>query len=155
MRNHTRMLIAIIEDNAKYRECLAGGLAIFPDCEVVHKLANALHIENHFYQTLPDIALIDINMPGLNGVEAVKEITEKFPTVQCIMLTVNADLDMVIKGMQKGAKGYLVKDKDSITKIVESMRILYHIYGRLFLFEFFTYQNKFCKFRHVASFDNN
>jgi DNA-binding NarL/FixJ family response regulator len=126
MPNHTRMQIAIIEDNAKYRECLAGGLAIFPDCEVVHKLSNALHIATHFYQTLPHIALIDINMPGLDGVAAVKEITEKFPTVHCIILTVLADMDMVIKCMQNGAKGYLVKDKDSITKIVDSMRILYH-----------------------------
>jgi DNA-binding NarL/FixJ family response regulator len=118
------MLIAIIEDNNKYRDCLANSLAVFPDCTVIHKLNNALHIEKYFSQEIPDVAIVDINMPGINGVEAIKEITEKFPEVQCVMLTVNVDLDMVLKCMQNGAKGYLVKDKDSIIKIVDSLRIL-------------------------------
>jgi DNA-binding NarL/FixJ family response regulator len=120
------MLIAIIEDNNKYRDCLASGLAVFPDCTVIHKMSNALHIEKYFDDELPDIAVIDINMPGLDGVAAVKEINAKYPTVQCVMLTVNADLDMVFKCMQNGAKGYLIKDKDSITKIVDSIRILHN-----------------------------
>lgn len=120
------MQIAIIEDNTKYRDCLAMALATFPDCNVIHTLSNALHIEKNFIIDTPDIALLDINMPGLNGIAAVKEISQKFPTVQCIMLTVNTDMDMVLKCMQHGAKGYLVKDKDSIPKIVDSIRILYN-----------------------------
>ncbi len=118
------MKIAIIEDNNKYRECLATSLAVFPDCKIIHQLSNALHIEKYFYAETPDIAIIDINMPGINGIDAVKQITQNFATVQCVMLTVNVDLDMVLKCMQAGAKGYLVKDKDSIVKIVESLRIL-------------------------------
>jgi DNA-binding NarL/FixJ family response regulator len=118
------MLIAIIEDNNRYRDCLATSLSAFPDCKVIHKLNNALNIEKYFLQELPEVAIVDINMPGINGVEAIKEITEKFPTIQCVMLTVNVDLDMVLKCMQAGAKGYLVKDKDSIVKIVDSIRIL-------------------------------
>ncbi len=118
------MHIAIIEDNNKYRDCLASSLEVFPDCTVIHKLNNALHIEKHFATETPDIAIVDINMPGISGVDAIKEISEKFPKVQCVMLTVNVDLDMVLKCMQNGAKGYLVKDKDSIVKIVESLRIL-------------------------------
>ncbi len=118
------MRIAIIEDNNKYRQCLASSLNAFADCVVIHQLHNALHVSTNFYEELPDVALIDINMPGLNGIDAVKEITYNFPQVQCIMLTVNVDIDMVLKCMQNGAKGYLVKDKDSIQKIVESMRTL-------------------------------
>ncbi len=118
------MKIAIIEDNNKYRECLVSSLSIFPDCTVIHQLSNALNIEKHFSVDEPEIAIVDINMPGLNGVEAVKCITKNFENVQCVMLTVNVDLDMVLKCMQAGAKGYLVKDKDSIVKIVDSLRIL-------------------------------
>jgi DNA-binding NarL/FixJ family response regulator len=118
------MKIAIIEDNNKYRESLATSLSLFPDCNVIHELSNALHIEKKFAENLPDVAIVDINMPGLSGVDGIKEIVEKFPTVQCVMLTVNVDLDMVLKCMQAGAKGYLIKDKDSIVKIVESIRIL-------------------------------
>jgi DNA-binding NarL/FixJ family response regulator len=120
------MQIAIIEDDTNYRECFVKGLNTFPDCTVVHSLSNALNIAKHFYANIPDIALIDINMPGLDGFEAVKEITQKFPTVQCIMLTINNDLDMVIKSMEIGAKGYLLKNKDSIVKIVDSMRMLHN-----------------------------
>lgn len=118
------MRIAIIEDNNKYRACLAHSLSIFSDCTVVHQLNNALHIKENFVLDIPDIAIIDINMPGINGVEAVKQIVTYFSTVQCVMLTVNVDMDMVLKCMQAGAKGYLVKDKDSISKIVDSLRTL-------------------------------
>ena len=118
------MKIALIDDNKKYIDCLAYGLATFPDCDVIHKMNNALHIDEFFTAKLPDIALVDINMPGINGVAAIKEISENYPTVKCVMLTVNVDLDMVLKCMQNGAKGYLLKDKDSIIKIVDSIRIL-------------------------------
>ena len=119
------MLIAVIEDNTKYRECLVKSLNAFPDCTVIHSLSNALNIDRNFAVETPDLALVDINMPGRNGMEAVKEITENYPGVQCIMLTVNAEMDIVLKCMQYGAKGYLVKDKDSIVKIVDSLRMLH------------------------------
>ncbi len=120
------MLIAVIEDNKKYRECLVTSLNAFPDCSVIHSLGNALNIEKNFAIELPDLVLMDINMPGKNGLDAVKEITENYPDVQCVMLTGNAELDVVIKCMEYGAKGYLVKDKDSILKIVDSLRMLHN-----------------------------
>lgn len=120
------MLIAVIEDNTKYRECLVKSLNAFPDCTVIHSLSNALNIDRNFAVETPDLALVDINMPGRNGMEAVKEITENYPSVQCIMLTVNAEMDIVLKCMEYGAKGYLVKDKDSIVKIVDSLRMLHN-----------------------------
>ena len=120
------MLIAVIEDNTKYRECLVKSLNAFPDCTVIHSLSNALNIDRNFAVETPDLALVDINMPGRNGMEAVKEITENYPGVQCIMLTVNAEMDIVLKCMEYGAKGYLVKDKDSIVKIVDSLRMLHN-----------------------------
>ena len=120
------MRIAIIEDNIKYRDCLVATLCSFADCEVIHTLSNALRIDDAFNADLPEIALVDINLPGINGIDMVKHVTKHFPTVLCIMLTVNVDLDLVLKSMQNGAKGYLIKDKDSIQKIVDSMRTLYN-----------------------------
>jgi DNA-binding NarL/FixJ family response regulator len=120
------MRIAIIEDNNKYRECLEKSLKAFPDCEVVISLANALNIETQFWANTPDLALVDVNMPGLDGIEALKTINKHFPQVQCIILTISTDFNTVLRSMQNGAKGYLVKDKDSIQKIVESLRVLYN-----------------------------
>ncbi len=120
------MLIAVIEDDNKYRDCLVKALNAFPDCSVIHSLSNALNIDRYFATEEPHLALLDINMPGRSGLEAVKEITENYPAVQCIMLTVNAELDLVLKCMEHGAKGYLVKDKDNIVKIVDSLRMLHN-----------------------------
>ncbi len=119
------MQVAIIEDNTSYRECLATSLAAFADIQIVHTLYNALNISENFDQILPDVVLLDINMPGLSGLDALKEISDYYPTVQCVMLTINAELDTVVKCMQLGAKGYLVKNKDSITKIADSIRTLH------------------------------
>ena len=120
------MLIAVIEDDTKYRECLVKSLNAFPDCTVIHSLSNALNIDRSFAVEEPQLALLDINMPGRSGMEAVKEISENYPNVQCVMLTINAEMDIVLKCMEYGAKGYLVKDKDSIVKIVDSLRMLYN-----------------------------
>ena len=100
------MLIAVIEDDTKYRECLVKSLNAFPDCTVIHSLSNALNIDRSFAVEEPQLALLDINMPGRSGMEAVKEITENYPAVQCVMLTINAELDIVLKCMEYGAKGF-------------------------------------------------
>ena len=65
------MDIAVIEDNNKYRNCIVQGLQLFPDCNIIHSLHNALNIEKNFDYKLPHIVLLDINMPGINGLEAI------------------------------------------------------------------------------------
>lgn len=119
------MNLAIIEDNTSYRECLVDSLSSFKDITIVHSLCNALRIADHFDALIPDVVLLDINMPGLSGLDALKEVSEHYPTVQCVMLTINSEIDTVIKCMQLGAKGFLIKNKDSITKIAESLRTLH------------------------------
>ena len=119
------MKLAIIEDSTNYRKSLVASLTAFEDIEIIHTLCNALYISDHFDRELPDITLLDINMPGLSGLDAIKEISQKYSTVQCVMLTINSDLDTVINCMQFGAKGYLVKNKDNINKIVDSIRTLH------------------------------
>ena len=118
------MLVSIIEDNAHYRESLSIALSTFDDCKIIHELPNALHITERFSEELPDVALVDINLPGISGIEAVRIITCQFPSVQCIMLTQNTEMDMVMKSIENGAKGYLVKHKDGVQKIIDSIRML-------------------------------
>jgi DNA-binding NarL/FixJ family response regulator len=119
------MKIAIIEDDKSYREALVAGLSNFPDCNVIHQLPNALDVKMFFLKDTPDLALVDINMPGISGMECVAIISKNFPSVKCIMLTVNEDLDLVMECLKQGARGYLLKNKDSLLRIVESMRTLH------------------------------
>ena len=119
--------VAIIEDNKKYLDCLLNSINAFPDSKVIHSLHNALHITEHFSKNIPDVALIDINMPGISGLEAAALIQKQFPHCKCIMLTVLEDTDLLLKAYKNGAMGYLIKGKDSIVKVMETIRLVHNL----------------------------
>lgn len=87
----------------------------FPDCNNVIK-----HIE----QTLPDVILMDIAMPGLNGIESVRLIMAKFPELKVIMQTVFEDGDRIFDAICAGASGYILK-KSTPEQIVQAIRDAY------------------------------
>jgi DNA-binding NarL/FixJ family response regulator len=69
----------------------------------------------------PNIVLMDIMMPGLNGLEATARVSKEFPTVRVIILSMNAAEEYVLQAMRAGASGYLLKD-GSITELEEAIR---------------------------------
>ena len=69
---------------------------------------------------LPDVILMDIEMPVMNGIAATAQISEKFPDIKIIMLTVFDDEDKIFKAIKSGASGYLLKD-ESVEKIVDGI----------------------------------
>ena len=68
-------------------------------------LAAALH---------PDVAVLDITMPNLNGIEAARQITEKQPHVAIVVLSMHADESYVLRALKAGARGYLLKESTGI-----------------------------------------
>ncbi|WP_152266875.1 response regulator [Agriterribacter humi] len=113
--------IVIYEDNATLRESLSNLLALtgeytvlasYPDCSRVTEDIKAMH---------PDVILMDIDMPGINGIEAVKKIRAINASVQIIMLTVFDDNTHVFDAMYAGANGYLLKKYVS-DKLIHSIR---------------------------------
>ncbi|HRP57809.1 response regulator transcription factor [Agriterribacter sp.] len=113
--------IVIYEDNATLRESLSNLLALtgeytvlasYPDCSKVTEDIKSLH---------PDVILMDIDMPGINGIEAVKKIRAVNAPVQIIMLTVFDDNTHVFDAMYAGANGYLLKKYVS-DKLIHSIR---------------------------------
>lgn len=105
-----RIRILLAEDQPLFRGAVAALLATQPDLEVVGEAENGLVAVEQAVALRPDLVLMDVEMPVMNGVEAVRLIREKVLDVKVIMLTVSEDEDHVFDAMMNGAHGYLLKN---------------------------------------------
>jgi DNA-binding NarL/FixJ family response regulator len=112
--------IAIIEDNPQYRTAISIILQLNENFRLIHKLENANEMMGRFELKKPDVALMDIDMPGMNGIEAVWEIKKHWPEIKILMLTVFEDDEKIFGAIKAGANGYLLK-KDSPQKILDAI----------------------------------
>ena len=117
--------IAIFDDNRNIRESIAMLLDMEPDFEVVGSFSHVLDCVEDVAECRPDIVLMDIEMPGMSGIEAVKKIKQEFPQIQILMQTVFEDDDRVFDSICSGASGYILKNY-IYTKLVDSIRELLH-----------------------------
>jgi DNA-binding NarL/FixJ family response regulator len=132
--------ILICDDDSLIRESLKILLPLKGDIEVIGEASNGLECVDFCVANEVDVALIDIRMPVLNGVEAVREIVEKTET-KCLVLTTFDEEDYINEAMLYGAKGYILKNNspDQIANsiisvhnntIVMNENILGKIHGR-------------------------
>jgi DNA-binding NarL/FixJ family response regulator len=117
--------VAIIEDIREIRE----GLRVLIDGSDGFVCRSTFSTAEQAIETLPsilaDVVLTDINLPGLNGIEAVRILKQKCPGTQFIMSTVYEDDDNIFESLKAGANGYLLKKTDP-SKILESIAEVYH-----------------------------
>lgn len=115
--------IAIIDDHQLFREGVKRILEFERTFEVVAEGddgSDALRIvEEH----KPDVVIMDINMPHLNGVEATRELVEEFPETKVIILSIHDDENYVTHALQTGAQGYLLKEMDA-DALIEAVRVV-------------------------------
>ena len=116
--------IAIIEDNPQYRTTLSIIMQLNENLKIVHKLSICENIIGLFEVDKPDIVIMDIDMPGKNGIEGVWEIKQRWPEIKVLMLTVFEDEEKIFAAIRAGANGYLLK-KDSPQKIIDSIEQVY------------------------------
>lgn len=112
--------VMIYEDNDVLRESVGNMIASNTSMNLVATFANVINVENELLQFHPDLILMDIDMPGMNGIEAVKKIRKFSATVPVIMLTVFDDNKNVLDAIQSGASGYLLK-KHISTRLFEAI----------------------------------
>ena len=108
MNDTVRVLIA--DDHPLFREGMRGRLDRMGDIAVVGEAANGDEAVRLSRELEPHVVLMDIKMPGLNGIEATREILRANPRVGVLMLTMFEDDDSVFAAMRAGARGYLLKD---------------------------------------------
>jgi DNA-binding NarL/FixJ family response regulator len=112
----TMVRLAIIEDNTEYRNTLSKILQRNKDIVVIHEMDSCLEMIPYFEVSLPDLVIMDIDLPGMNGIEGVWRLKQKWPNVKVLMLTVFEDADKIFGAIKAGANGYLIK-KDPPDKI--------------------------------------
>ena len=112
--------VLLYEDNTMLRESISSMIRLDPRFVVAAAFENVLHAENQLAELNPDIVLMDIDMPGRNGIEAVTRIRATGSKTPILMLTVFDDTQHVFDALRAGASGYLLK-KHLSTKLFESI----------------------------------
>lgn len=115
--------IAIFDDNRNIRESIGLLLATEPQFDVVGSFSHVLDCVDDVRDCKPDIVLMDIEMPGMTGIEAVGKIKKEFPHIQVLMQTVFEDDDRVFDSICSGASGYILKNFLN-TRLVDSIKEL-------------------------------
>ena len=105
-----RVLIA--DDHVFYREGVRSLLSSSPDITVVGEASNGDEVILRAAELKPDVILMDLKMPGMNGIDATRRIHEKSPEIGVLVITMFDDDDSVFAAMRAGARGYLLKDAD-------------------------------------------
>jgi DNA-binding NarL/FixJ family response regulator len=115
--------ILIADDHTLFREGLRALLASVPDIEVVGEAASGQDTLIKAAAALPDVVLMDIQMPDLNGIEATRRILRTHPHMGIVMLTMFKDDDSVFAAMRAGARGYVLKgvDQDVMLRAVRAV----------------------------------
>ena len=116
-----KIRILIADDHTLFREGLRALLNAVPDCEVVGEAATGEDVIAQAAALLPDVILMDVQMPGLNGIEATQRILHTSPHIGIIVVTMLEDSDSVFAAMRAGARGYVLKGADK-TEMLQAIR---------------------------------
>jgi DNA-binding NarL/FixJ family response regulator len=117
----TQIKVAIVDDDEGIRSSLASLIRRAPNCRLTGDYANAEVALEEIPKNPPDVVLMDINLPGMNGVECVRQLKATVPSLQVLMLTVYEDSESLFNSLKAGASGYLLK-RTATARLVEAIR---------------------------------
>ncbi|MCZ2123461.1 MAG: response regulator transcription factor [Anaerolineales bacterium] len=102
--------ILLADDHILFREGLAGIINAQADLQVIGEANDGLEALVKAQELKPDLILMDVQMPGMDGIEAVRQIKQALPEISIVMLTVRGDDEMLFEALKNGAQGYLLKE---------------------------------------------
>lgn len=121
----SKIKVVIVEDTEIIRETLQMLVSGTPGLECVSSFSNAEDALSEIPKLCPDIVIMDIGLPGIDGIECVRKLKEKCTGTQFLMCTVFEDDENIFEALKAGATGYIVK-KTPPAKIVEAIHELHH-----------------------------
>jgi DNA-binding NarL/FixJ family response regulator len=116
-----RIRVAIYEDNAGLREILASIIRDSQEFELAGEFGHCLDVVKNTRAFDPEVIIMDIDMPGMSGIEGVLKVKKEYPKVEVIMNTVFDDDDRIFNALKAGATGYLLK-KSSLSNLLSSIK---------------------------------
>lgn len=117
--------VLVVDDQPLVREGLSTLLSLRPEIEVVGIATDGSDALTKSLELLPQIVLMDIRMPGVNGVEGTRMIRERMKDVKVLILTTFNDSEYILDALEEGASGYLLKDMPTDT-IVQAILTVHH-----------------------------
>ncbi|MCG8349227.1 MAG: response regulator transcription factor [Chloroflexales bacterium] len=101
--------VMVVDDHDLFRDGIVSVIRSQPDMDVVGEAGDGLEALVMAQSLLPDVILMDINMPGTDGLEATQQIAQKLPDCKIVMLTVRDEDERIFEAIRNGAQGYLLK----------------------------------------------
>ena len=124
-QNDTDLIsVLLVDDHALMREGLRQLLELEEDIHIVGEAMNGLDALQKIRRLRPEVVLMDIHMPMVDGIAATRQVTREFPTIAIIMLTMYRQHQQVLEAMKNGARGYLLKSATS-QELVQAIRTVY------------------------------
>ncbi len=117
--------LVIYDDNLQRRESLKALISLTDGMNCVADFPDCSHVEEDTETYYPDVVLMDIEMPNVDGISGVTRIKKKYPEVKIVMQTVFEDEDRIFASLKAGAEGYILKTA-SADKITQSIDEVYH-----------------------------
>lgn len=117
--------VAVVEDDELIRDGLTSLISGTQDLNLSGSFNSCEDLLETLEESTPDIILMDIDLPGISGIEGIKQVKEKFPDIDILILTVHENDDLVFEALCAGACGYLTKNIDS-GRLLESIRDVYN-----------------------------
>jgi len=116
--------ILVVDDHALFRQGLSRVLEMEKELAVVGEAENGEDAIRKVAALQPDVVLMDINMPSMNGIEATREIKKRYPDTKVIILSIHEDDEYVFEVVRAGANGYVLKDV-APSELVQAIRNVY------------------------------
>jgi len=113
--------VFIADDHAIVRDGLAALLRTHPDIEIVGSAATGSDAVTQVQRLMPQVVILDISMPELDGIEAARQIHQALPDTAIVMLSMHSGTQHVVRALEAGARGYLLKESAS-AEIVDAVR---------------------------------
>jgi len=117
--------LAIVEDLDEVRDGLRNFISLSPDFKVLNTFKTAEEAVDDLPKLNPDIVIMDISLPGMNGIECIRRVKDKSPGTQFMMFTVYENDEKVFEALKAGASSYLLKNT-GLVQLIESLKELHN-----------------------------